>query len=72
MFETVTPADVREVIQALLAKAKAGEVASIRELLQRTFGPPESIDLLERINILEAKLDQVAESSRSRRSNGRA
>ena len=38
LLKAVTPADLREVMASLLAKAKAGEVAAIKELFQRAYG----------------------------------
>ena len=53
LFEAVTPSDLKVVLLALLSRAKAGDVASIRELLQRLLGPPESADLIDRLIALE-------------------
>ena len=44
------PRDLNDVVAALLRQAKAGDVASIKELLQRLLGPPESMDLIERLD----------------------
>jgi hypothetical protein len=38
LYELVTPEDMDEVIRALVRKAKAGEIAAIRELFDRLFG----------------------------------
>jgi hypothetical protein len=62
LFKTVSAADLRAVITVLLAQAKAGDVASIKELLQRLLGPPEAVDLLERLDLLETQIAQLAES----------
>src|SRR4051812_45694768 len=61
LFKAVSPADLREVLTALLTQAKAGDVASIKELLQRLLGPPEAVDLMES-GRAGRKLDQIAES----------
>jgi hypothetical protein len=53
---------VRAVVTSLLKQAKAGDVPSIKELLQRLLGPPEAVDLLERLDALEAKIEQLAEN----------
>jgi hypothetical protein len=53
LLKSVTPEEVGDVIQALLAQAKAGDVASIKELLQRLLGPPVELDVLERMAALE-------------------
>lgn len=62
LFDAVTPADLKDVVTKLAEQAKAGDVASIKELLQRLLGPPESADLMERLDALEEKLTQIAES----------
>jgi hypothetical protein len=62
LFKSVKPTDLRQVIAALLAQAKAGDVTSIRELLQRLLGPPEAADLAARMDALEQKIEQLAES----------
>ena len=62
LFKSVSPQDLREVVAALLKQAKAGDVASIKELLQRLLGPPEAIDLVERLDALEAKIEQMNEN----------
>jgi hypothetical protein len=59
LLAVVSPADIRKVAAALLKKAKSGDVASIRELLQRLLGPPEAVDLLERLEAVEAKMAQL-------------
>src|SRR3954451_23843505 len=56
LLRSVSPADVGEVAAALLAQAKAGDVAAARELLQRLLGPPVELDLLERLATLEQHL----------------
>ena len=61
LLKAVSPADLREVVAALLRQAKAGDVPATRELLQRLLGPPESIDLLERLDALEGKIEQLNE-----------
>ena len=57
LLKTVKPADLREVVAALLTQAKGGDVASIRELLQRLLGPPpEPADFTERLESLEERI----------------
>ena len=62
----MTPQDLRDVVAALLARAKAGEVAAVKELLQRLLGPPVELDLLERIEALEQRLADVAKEAGTR------
>ena len=61
LLNTVKPSDLQEVITALLASAKGGDVAATRELLQRLLGPPQAIDLMERMNALEQRLTQLTD-----------
>jgi len=56
LFEAVTPADLKDVVTALLNQAKAGDVASIKELLQRLLGPPVELDFVERLDALEQQI----------------
>src|SRR5215203_3059716 len=62
LFRSVKPTDLREVVKKLLEQAKAGEIASIKELLQRVLGPPEAVDLIERLSALEAQITQLIEN----------
>src|SRR4051812_22732342 len=64
LLRAVTPQDLREVVAALLAKAKAGEVAAIKELLERLLGPPVELDLLQRMEDLERNLAEMAAGER--------
>jgi hypothetical protein len=61
-LKSVKPADLQEVIRALLTAAKAGDVPAAKELMQRLLGPPESLDLLARLDALEAKIQHAVES----------
>jgi hypothetical protein len=60
LLRAVEPRDLRDVVAALLSRAKAGEIAAIKELLQRLLGPPVELDLLQRIEDLEGWLPEVA------------
>lgn len=61
LLKAVSPADLRDVITALLTAAKGGDVAAARELLQRLLGPTESIDLLDRLHVLEQQLARLSD-----------
>ena len=63
LLKVVTPDDITDVIHALLAQAKAGDVASIKELLQRLLGPPVELDVLERMESLEDAIASVQNNS---------
>ena len=60
LLRAVEPQDLRDVMSALLARAKAGEIAAVKELLQRLLGPPVELDLLQRIEVLEGRLTELA------------
>ena len=60
LFEAVSEEDLRAVVQALVTEAKAGNVQAAREVLDRTLGKPEAIDLLVRLEELEASLEARA------------
>ena len=59
LLRTVGPQDLREVIETLLSRAKAGEIAAAKEVLQRLLGPPVELDLLHRLEALEARLAEM-------------
>jgi len=58
LLKVLTPTKARKVAKALLERAEAGDLASIRELLDRTIGKPATADLLERIERLETILQE--------------
>lgn len=58
LLEAVTPEDIAAVVRALIDKAKSGDVAAIRELIDRCIGKPQETDLFERLEALEASLPQ--------------
>lgn len=47
LLDAVTEADIRAVAKVLVARAKAGEVPAIRELLDRMVGRPLPVDQVE-------------------------
>lgn len=53
LLEAVTEDDIREIVQALVRQAKAGEVVAAREVLLRVLGKPLEADILERLEALE-------------------
>lgn len=55
LFRECSPADFKAIVRALIAKAKDGDLAAIREALDRLIGKPtEGADILARIDALEA------------------
>lgn len=51
---TVTPEDIDAVIWALLHRANGGNMAAIKELLDRAIGKPTDAGVAERFDELEA------------------
>ena len=58
LFRTVTVADLRAIVKALVTSAKTGDVQSARLVLAYTLGDPQPFDLVERIEALEQRGDQ--------------
>lgn len=58
LMQALSDDDWRIAITALVAKAKQGDLAAIKELLDRTLGRPTEADLIERIEMLEYRLQQ--------------
>ncbi len=44
LVRAVTPEDIAAVVEALVKKARSGDVAAARELLDRTLGKPDALD----------------------------
>ncbi|MDD3118912.1 MAG: hypothetical protein PHQ27_07025 [Victivallales bacterium] len=53
LLVTVTINDLQEIIKTLIEKAKAGDIQAAKIILDRIFGPPQSIDIMEKLNELE-------------------
>ncbi len=60
LLDAVTEDDVREVLAALIREAKDGNVAAMREFFSRVLGQAEAVDVLERLDELEALLERAA------------
>lgn len=56
LLGAVTARDMADIVKALVRQAKAGDVASAREVIERCLGKPIEADLLERLEALEAAL----------------
>ena len=61
LLESISTQDVEDIIQALVGLAKKGDVQASREVLQRTLGPAQAMDVLQRLAEIEERLDAVAE-----------
>jgi len=53
LLASVTEEDIRQIVAALVLKAKAGDIAAAKEVLDRTLGKPVEADLIERLQLLE-------------------
>lgn len=51
--------DIQAIIEQLVAKARNGDLAAAREILDRTVGKSAQADFLERIEALEAAADRL-------------
>jgi len=58
MLESVTPAEIQALMKVLLKQAKSGDVRAIKEILDRTLGKAEGLDLLAKVEELEAAVVQ--------------
>jgi len=59
LLESLTDKDAREIAKTLVAPARSGDLAAIRELLDRTIGKPSQADVNERIEKLESLLEGI-------------
>lgn len=59
ILAAVTPEDIDGIIRALVHRAKGGDMAAIRELLDRAIGRPTDADLAERIERLERAAEEL-------------
>ena len=57
----VTPADIAKIMRELMDMAKCGNLAAARLVLEYTVGKPVEADLVERLDELEALLEERAE-----------
>ena len=64
-MRSVTPQDIREVVEALVREAKSGNVAAMREFFNRCLGQAEAVDVIERLEELEALLDGASVGDRA-------
>jgi len=58
LMEVCEPSRIKAAAEALLAAAESGDRFAFAELLDRTIGRPVAADLLERIEAIEALLEQ--------------
>jgi hypothetical protein len=56
LFASVSPSDLQAIVGKLIGLAKAGDVQAAKVVLDRVLGPPVELDLLERLEKLEAAI----------------
>jgi hypothetical protein len=59
LLKQLTPAKAKEIAEALIDQASKGDMAAIKELLDRTIGKPAQADLMERLETLEHLLEEI-------------
>ena len=59
LYEACTPDEMAEVVQALLKKAKQGNVPAAKLLFERCLGPAIAADVLEEIEQLKAAIGAI-------------
>ena len=55
LLRCVSTRDIREIGKKLVAEARTGDVAAVRLLFDRIYGPPVASDILERLEALETR-----------------
>jgi len=58
LLEAVTPERLATIVDALLCAAERGDLAAIKEVLDRTLGRPSAAELLERLEALERAVEE--------------
>lgn len=61
LMDAVGEDEIRMIVEKLIELAKSGDLGAAREVLQRTLGPAESVDVLERLEQLEARIAAMTE-----------
>jgi ferritin-like protein len=59
LLGAVTPEDVEQIIAAIVKAAKKGDVVAAREVLDRTVGKPSQTEILQRLEALEAAVQEA-------------
>jgi hypothetical protein len=67
LLKKLTPAVAGQIADQLITAATAGDMAAVRELLDRTIGKPVPSEMAERMEALERRLDE----QEAHRTNGR-
>lgn len=57
LFSVVTPARLRKIVESVVRQAEGGDLIAAKLVIERVLGPPVGLDLLERLEKLEAALE---------------
>ena len=63
LLAAVTTKDVREIVRMLVNKARKGDIVAAREILDRCIGKPIEADVEERVERMEAILNEIAKQT---------
>ena len=58
MLAEVKPDDMAVIVRKLVDKAREGDVRAIKEVFDRTLGKPIEMDIVDRLDRLEALLER--------------
>jgi hypothetical protein len=64
LLQTVTTQDIIAIVKVLIKKAKKGNVACAKEVLDRSLGKPVETDLYEKLENLEKAVDEFERQSK--------
>ncbi|MBP7936333.1 MAG: hypothetical protein KA354_16965 [Phycisphaerae bacterium] len=56
LLRTVKASDLKEMVRKLVSAAKDGDTVAAREVLNRLLGPAIQVDILQRLEDVEARL----------------
>lgn len=59
LLKKLTPTEAESIADVLIKQAKSGDLAAIRELLDRTIGKPAQAEILERLEALEERVQSA-------------
>ncbi|MCC5821842.1 MAG: hypothetical protein LAT64_00985 [Phycisphaerales bacterium] len=61
ILRAVTPEDIEGIVLAMVHRAKGGDMAAVRELLDRAIGKPTDANIAERLEMLEEAARRISE-----------
>ena len=57
LIEAVTPEDITAIVKRLISEARDGDLTAVKIVFERTLGKPLEADILERIEAIEAQIE---------------